>query len=96
MKYKLFTLYVLVGAMLLGGSSIVFARVYNKERVTKEEVAKWFGKGWEQSNFTGGILYERIATDSYIEKDIIRNERVKELHQKAIDSKTESTTASGS
>ena len=95
MNYKRFTLFILVGAMVIGGTNIALARVYNKERVTKKEVAKWYGNNWAQGDFRGGVLFEKIATDSYIEHDIIRNERVKELHQKAIDSQKESTTASG-
>ena len=96
MKYKLFTLYVLVGVMLVGGANIALARVYNKEKVTKAEVAKYFGNNWEQNDFSGGLLFEQIATDSVIESLAQKNSKVAELRQKAIDSKSESTTASGS
>ena len=48
MNYKRFTLFILVGAMVVGGTNIALARVYNKERVTKKEVAKWYGNNWAQ------------------------------------------------
>ena len=95
MKYKLFTLYVLVGVMLVGGANITLARVYNKEKVTKAEVAKYFGNNWAQGDYSGGSLYNQIATDSYIEKLVDKNKRAKELREKAIKEQTE-TTSSGS
>ena len=89
MKYKIFTLYILVSVMIVGGTNITLARVYNKERVTKVEVAEWFGDGWQNNNFKGGKLYEKIATDSYIEKLVNDNDRANEIRKEAEEKKKE-------
>lgn len=89
MKYKIFTLYILVGVMIVGGTNITLARVYNKERVPKTEAAKWYGPNWEQNDFRGGILHNQIATDSYIEKIVNDNDRANEIKKEAEEKKKE-------